>query len=679
MASQRRERTQIFISYSHKDAKWLARLRVHLRPLEREYRVEVWDDTRISPGSTWKEEIKKAVESAKVAILLISADFLASDFIATDELPPLLKAAKEEGATILPIIISPSRFLQNSRLTQFQAANDPSEPLVEMREGQQEAVFVKVAVAIETLLSKTPGETQEGRTGSNSNTQVLQTGSKNRPSTVVQPKRHWKKSLIVVASALLAIIMAFTYFFYWLPRDRIAANSIAVLPFVEDNPNPEYEYLSEGLTESLINDLSKFSNIRVVARTSVFRLKGQEFDPRKIGKELNAQVLLMGRISRQDDTVRVSFELMDVRNNRHLGGGLYSSKESDHLLLQRKLSQEVFETLHLKLKGFERRQGASKYTDNSEAYRLYLLGRFFWNKRTEEGFRKSIVYFRQAIEKDSHFAQSFAGLADAYFILGQWSADPLKKATQNARDAVMRALELNENSAEAHISLGDIKMLYDYDWQSARVEYERAIEIDPDNAYAHSNYAVYLSFTGEHDAAFSEIVRAQQLDPLSIYINATVAQVLFHARKYDPAIEQSRRVLEIGEAIGPHLMLGWSYEQKGMYVEAIGEFQKYNQLAGDPETLDVLGHAYARAGDERKARALLDEMLKAKDNGAIIDPSAFALIYPGLGEKDAAFDWLNKAYEYRSPNLTLIKTHPYFDPYRSEPRFIDLLNRVGFS
>lgn len=497
--------------------------------------------------------------------------------------------------------------------------------------------------------------------------------------TFPRHRKRWK----VAAAAVLLTVSAFAYYFYSTRKDSVAANSIAVLPFVDDDPQPDTEYLSEGLTDNLINDLSKFSNLRVVARTSVFHYKGREVDPRKIGRELKVQVILMGRILRRGDTITVNIELMDVRDNRHLGGGHYSDRESELISLQKRLSQEVFQYLQLNLKGFVRRQEAPKYTDNAEAYRLYLLGRYFWNKRSEEGFRKSIEYFQQAIEKDPHFAPSFAGLADAYFVLGQWSAEPLKEATGNARQAVLRSLELDDELPEAHIAFGDIKLYYDYDWDGARAEYERAIVLGPSSAYAHNNYALYFSFTGQHDAALAESTRAQQLDPLSIYINASAAEVLFLARDYDRAIEQCRRVLEIDESVGARLTLGWSYEQKGMYTEAIEEFQQYHRLAGDPETLDVLAHAHARAGDVHKARALLDEMKRgarprgAKRRGAIVDPSAYAIIHLGLDEENQAFDLLEKAYEYRSPNLTLLHTHPYFDRYRSEPRFIDLLKRVG--
>ena len=492
-------------------------------------------------------------------------------------------------------------------------------------------------------------------------------------------RRHWKKWSVAVAAALLVLTML-AYYFYSAQRDRIAANSIAVLPFIDDDPNSDTEYLSDGLTESLINDLSKFSNLRVTPLHTVSRYKGRDIDSQKIGSELKVQVLLVGRVARRGETMTVSIELIDVKDHRHLGSGQHHGKQSDLLFLQRRLSQEVFDHLQLSLKGFERRQSPPKYTDNAEAYRLYLQGRYFWNKRTEEGFKKSIEIFRQAIEKDPNFALPFVGLADAYFVLGQWSVDPLHEATRNARDALTRALELNERLAEAHVSLADIKVNYDYDWEGGKAEYLRAIELDPNNAYAHSNYAMYLSFTGQHDAAISEIERAQQLDPVSIYTNAAMSQVLFLARKYDLAIEQCRKSLEMDDSIGQHLTLGWAYEQKEMYDKAIEEFQKYHQLAGDPETLDVLGHAYAQAGNKLKAYSILEELKSHEKNpNVIIDPSAFALVYLGMGEKDKAFDFLDKAYKYRSPNLTLLKAHPYFDPYRSEPRFIELLHRVGFT
>ncbi|MBC8028716.1 MAG: protein kinase [Pyrinomonadaceae bacterium] len=480
-----------------------------------------------------------------------------------------------------------------------------------------------------------------------------------------------------VALVIIAAIIIYTY--YSTQNDKGSLNSIAVLPFVNKVNDPDTEYLSDGITESIITNLSRISKLNVIAYTTVSPYKGSSIDPLAVGRKLKVQAVLVGKLARRGDNLTVSVELMDVRNSKHIWGEQYQRQLSDILVLQKQLSREISEQLQLSLTGAEQKQLAKSYTDNTEAYQLYLKGRFFWNKRTIEDFKKAIEYFRRAIEKDPNYALAYAGLSDTYLLRGQWSDITIKEAVEKARPMAIRALELDENLAEAHAALALVKVYGEYDWAAADRELKRAIELNPSYAKAHYDNAYNLSVRGRYQAAVTEINRAIELDPLSTVYIAQLAEVFFYARQYDEAMAQSRKALEMDpNYLGGILYLGWVYEQKGMYEEAIEQFEKYHRIAGDPESADVLGHAYAKAGKRDKALKLLNEMKKQYEReDVVIDPSAIALIHLGLGQKDLAFQFLYEALEFRSPNLCMLKVHPYFDSIRDDPRFADLLRRVN--
>jgi DNA-binding SARP family transcriptional activator/TolB-like protein/Flp pilus assembly protein TadD len=459
--------------------------------------------------------------------------------------------------------------------------------------------------------------------------------------------------------------------------------SLAVLPFANSSANPNAEYLSDGITESIINGLSQLRRLRVMARSTVFSYKGREADPRVIGRDLGVSAVVIGRVLQFEDMLIIRAELIDVADGTQLWGEQYDRKISDILAVQEEISREISEKLRLKLTSDEQKRLTKRYTENTEAYRLYLKGRYFWNKRTEEGVKKGIQFFRQAIAKDPNYALAYAGLADSYIILGNFgvAALPLGEAVLRAREAAVTALELDDTLAEAHALLGCILVEYDWNWPDAEKEFKRAIELNPNYATAHHWYAfIYLVAIGRLDEAIGEEKRAQELDPLSLIINTNVGTLLYLARQYDEAIEQYQNALEIDPTfIITHWMLGLAYEQKEMYREAIMEFQRAVALSGESALpLALLGHAYAISGEESEALKVLNE-LEELSKRKYVSPYRVGAIHVGLGDGDQAIEWLQRAYQERDAWLIWLKADPVFDSLRSDPRFQDILRRIGLA
>jgi tetratricopeptide (TPR) repeat protein len=411
-----------------------------------------------------------------------------------------------------------------------------------------------------------------------------------------------------------------------------------------------------------------------------FRYKSAAEDAVKAGNELGVSAVLVGRITQRGDSLTISAELVDVRNNQLLWGEQYDRKISDLLATQREIAREIVEKLRLRVSGEE--TGLAKhYTESNEAYQFYLRGRFYWNKRTEEGMQKGLENFQQAIDKDPTFALAYSGLADTYALLGAADASgglPPDEAMPKAKAAALKALEIDASLAEPYVSLAHVNYYYDHDWVAAERRYKRAIEINPNYPTAHQWYAVFLMSAGRHDEALAENTRAQELDPLSIPINMTLGWVLLNARKYDQSAEQLRKTLEMDQNFPlAHHRLGLVYEQQGKYAEAIDEFrQVVNLLPGKPLGIAALGHAYALSGkraEAQKAIAQLEELSKQR----FVSPAFIALIHTALGDKEQAFAWLEKAHTENDANLARLKVDPRFDPLRSDPRFTDLVRRVG--
>src|SRR2546423_5635012 len=396
--------------------------------------------------------------------------------------------------------------------------------------------------------------------------------------------------------------------------DFAARNPPAILPLANSGADPEAEYLSDGITESIISNLSQLARLRVMARSTAFRYKGREVDPQEVGRELGVRAVLTGRVLRLGERLVIRAELADTSDGAQLWGGQYDRDFSDVLAIQEEIARRISESLQLKLTGEERERLARRHTDNTEAYHAYLRGRYCWNKRTEEGLRKSIEYFRQAIETEPTYALAYAGLADAYTVLGSFGISALApcEAFPMAKEAAARALEIDETLAEAHASLANSLAYYDWDWAEARREFARAFELKPGCTTAHHWYGlIYLTSMGRLDEAFAEIKRAHELEPLSLSINTDYGFLPYLMRQYDRAIDEYRKALELDQNfIYTHWKLGLAYEQKAMYEEAIAEFQKAIALSGgSAQAVVLLGPAYAVSGRRTEALKVLDEFL----------------------------------------------------------------------
>jgi serine/threonine protein kinase/tetratricopeptide (TPR) repeat protein len=462
-------------------------------------------------------------------------------------------------------------------------------------------------------------------------------------------------------------------------RTRKAIDSLAILPLANASADPNMEYLSDGITESIINSLSQLPKLRVVPRSTVFRYKGREIDPQQIGRELGVRALLTGRMLQLGDALVIRAELIDVAQESQLWGEQYCRQMTDIFALQAEISQEISQKLRLRLTGEEKKKLAKRDTENTEAYHLYLKGRYYTGKRTSEWIQKGIEHFQQAIDLDPNYALAYAGLADAYAFLasstGGWAP---REAYPKAKAAALKALELDETLGEAHCSLGFFRLLYDWDFAAAEREYRRAIELSPNYANAHDGYGFYLKATGQYEAAIGECQQAVKLDPLSPFTTLSLGWAYYFARQYDQAIAQACKVLEMDPNFSfAHWHIGMASVQKHLYDEAITALNKAFILSGGSLVFEAhLGHAYALAGREAAAREMLAELQELAGQRYV--PSYFfALIHLGLGELDETFAWLGRAYGERSGFLAFLKVEPMLDSLRADARFTELLRRVG--
>jgi serine/threonine-protein kinase len=501
---------------------------------------------------------------------------------------------------------------------------------------------------------------------------------------VTEVGRH-KAATLLVVGALVLLVAGIVY----LSRGggSAAINSVAVLPFVNDSNDPNAEYLSDGITESIINNLSQLPRMKVMSRNAVFRYKGQKTDPQEVGRTLGVGAVLTGRVVKIGEKLIIKTELINVADGSQLWGAEYNNSMSDIFTVQEEISRKIFEKLRVKLTGEDEERLAKRYTNDTEAYQLYLKGRYFWNKRGEASLRNGIKYFKQAEEKDPNYALAYSGLADSYALLCDVGAVAPNEAMPLAKQAAERALEIDPNLAEGYTSRAFVKLAYDWDWRGAEADFRRALELNPKYATAHQWYASYLTQMGKYDLARREIEQAQALDPLSPIISANSGLYLYYAHKHDEAIEQYRKTLEINSEFGvAHYYLGLAYLQKKEYDTAIAEFKSVMKSAGeaatgkeeldgdDLEAAAALAYAYASAGKRAEAQSLLDKMIELQKR-RYVSPLYLATVYTGLGAKDQAIEQLNKAYENRHPGLVLIRVEPLFDTLRDDQRFQELLRR----
>jgi TolB-like protein/DNA-binding winged helix-turn-helix (wHTH) protein/Flp pilus assembly protein TadD len=458
--------------------------------------------------------------------------------------------------------------------------------------------------------------------------------------------------------------------------------SLAVLPLVNLSGDAEQEYLADGMTDELIGNLMKIRALRVISRTSVMRFKGTRRSVAEIARELDVDAVVEGAVIRSAERVRVTAQVIQANPEKNLWAERYEMPLGDAVILLGKLAREISEAIRLELTQQEQKAFAGVRPVDQETYESFLKGRYYWSKRTEAATQKAIEYFQRAIDRDSHFALAFTGLADSYISLAVaetlQEAMPPTDAFPKARVAVSRALEADDTLAEAHASLGHIMFQYDRDWSGAENEFKRAIDLNANYANAHHWYALSLMWMGRLDEALNEIRQARAMDPLSLVINSNLGFILAAARQYDQGIEQCRRTLEMEPNFAhAHYRLGQIYVLKGMNQDAIVELKKAIALSGgSPRATAELGLAYARLGDTSEASKLLSE-LRARSRLRYVSPFNMALIYGGLGDNRQALDWLEMAYKERAPSLNFLKLSPAFDSLHSEPRFTELVRRIG--
>jgi serine/threonine protein kinase/tetratricopeptide (TPR) repeat protein len=463
------------------------------------------------------------------------------------------------------------------------------------------------------------------------------------------------------------------------PRSRKAFDSIAVLPFENASADPNTEYLSDGITESIINNLSHLPKLRVIARSTVFRYKGQITDPQRVGSELNVRAVLTGRVVQRGDLLTIGTELVDVANGWRLWGEQYNRKLADVVAIQEEIAHEIFERLRLSLTGDEKKRVNKRPTLDAQAYQDYLRGQFYWNKRTADGVKKGIEYFQRAIERDPGYTLPYVGLADCYNILGFYAYAAPRDAFPKAKAAALKALEIDGALTEAHASLAYGRLYYEWDWAGAEREFKGVVERNPTYATGHLYYGNLLGAMGRLGEAAEQFEKGREIDPLSLIINTSVGWTFYFSRQYEHAVESLRKTMEIDAHFAyAHAMLGKSYLQLGRFQEAIAELQVASELSGASSLyLAMLGHAFAVSDNSAEAQKILNQLIE-QSSRSYVSSYGVAEVYSGLGDKDQAFEWLEKAYEERARTMVMLKVEPELDPVRSDTRFQHLLQRMNF-
>ncbi|MGA9472101.1 MAG: winged helix-turn-helix domain-containing protein [Terriglobales bacterium] len=467
------------------------------------------------------------------------------------------------------------------------------------------------------------------------------------------------------------------------PAPPAGRSMLAVLPFENFTGDATQDYFSDGLTEEMISQLGNLdpAHLGVIARTSVMHYKHAQAPLTQIAKELGVQYVIEGSVRRDAGRVRITAQLIQVKDQTHLWARQYDRDLNNLLALQSEIAREIANEIEFSLSGrrpIDAAPAPSHGPNAYEAYDLYLRGRFFWNKRTLEGFREAIEYFQQAIAKDPGYARAYAGLADSYTLLGGYGVTPQTESMPKARAAALKALELDSSLAEAHTSLALITENFDFDWPKAEQEYRRAIELNPSYATAHQWYAEYLALLGRFDEALAESERARALDPLSLIIAADKGAILYYARRYDEAIVQFRGVREMEPDFPRAQMMVSALVEKGQFVKALAEFEKSDDRRSEAWTWAWRAYVYGRAGEHAQAQQSLEKVQQSYKRRPISpDPMLWALL--GAGKRDETFAWFEKAYADHSNLLTTLKVNPAFDPLRADPRFENLMQRVQFT
>jgi TolB-like protein/DNA-binding winged helix-turn-helix (wHTH) protein/Flp pilus assembly protein TadD len=483
----------------------------------------------------------------------------------------------------------------------------------------------------------------------------------------------------VVAGAALVLTLAATGV-YWLARSETRGDkpirSLAILPFTNASSDPNAEYLSDGITEHLINRLSRLEQLRLAARSLAFRYKGKQISPQTAGRELEVEAVVTGRVLLSGQSINIQVELMQVDDGSQLWGEQFDRELSDLMQAQEDITGEIAKRLKLDLTPEEQKVVAKRYTQNSEAHQLYTKGAYFWNKRTEQAVQTAIAYFQQALEADPNYAQAYALLSDCYAILAAHEIEPAKQLFSQARMAADNALRIDDTLAEAHAALAQTKFFDEWDWEGTEQEMRRAIELNPNYPTAHQRYSLFLMAIGRNEESLAEINRALKLDPVSISINSSLGWRLYCVRRYDEALAQFRATLEMDPNFaGAHYSMGRAHVKKGQYQEALAAFRRAHAVS----TLNSMafeGHTLALSGQKEKALKILTK-LKALSKVRYVSPYNLALIYAGLGDRDESLNLLQKAYDDRVPRVVYLGAEPLFDSLRPDPRFQALLTQIG--
>ena len=510
-------------------------------------------------------------------------------------------------------------------------------------------------------------------------------------STSAASNLLWKKPALIAAAALFVIALGLAAFVLSRPKvsqlwsnpsaARENSQSIAVLPFENASNDPNTEYLSEGISEALINSLTELQQLRVIARSTAFQYKGKDVDPRRVGRELQVAVVLTGKVRQMQNALSVQVDLVDASTGAQLWGSVYDRKIADLVAVKQAIAQEVTAKLKLKLSSEEQHRLIKRDSINPEAYQFYLRGRYFWNKRTPDGIKQAIEQFQQGIERDPNFALGHVGLADSYIGLTFYDFAAPHETMPKAKESAIKALALDNTVAEAHASLAHVLMNYDWNWSEAEKEFKRSIELKPDYATAHQWYAIhFLTATGRLEEAVQEMKKALELEPASLVMNTFMGATLYYAGRYDEAIDQCRRTIEMDPNFTvAHWHLGLAYEQNQLLDAATEEFKKAISLSGgSPLMKAALGRAYAKSQKKHEANDMLNE-LNELSKQQYVSAYEVATIYVALGNNEQAFQLLEQAYGEHSFHLVYLNVSPQFKPVSSDPRFQDLVQRIGLS
>lgn len=475
------------------------------------------------------------------------------------------------------------------------------------------------------------------------------------------------RAVLALSATLVAVLLAVA--FASAPSRR-RYDSVAVLPFVGAAGDASTEYLSDGIAEQVTNDLSQLSNLRVMAWTTVTRYRGSKVDVRAAGRELGVKAVLTGHLSRDSDHIALEAELVDVSRGVQLWGKHYEREASQASELTQQVSADIASSLRVRLNGAEQERFERRQSESPAAYELYLQGRFFWEKRTRQGLERAIDLFQRAIAEDPNYARAYAGLADCYNLLDDWGETAPRDSFPKARAAAERALALDDSLAEAHASVAEVHVAYDWDWAGAEREFKRAIELNPNYVTAHQWYGLFLASMGRFPEAEAEVRRAMQLDPLSPIVNMALAEVYTWERRYDDAIVEYKRIIALDPSfLGSYGNLSYVYEQKHMFQEAVSTEAQHCMLSGEPDFARTLQRAYAKSGYKAVVREELRRELQENARGRYTSPTAMAAMYSALGDQVRAFAWLEKGYEEHSSGMQFIAVDPEFDGIRSSPSY----------